>query len=202
MLLMSVAGLAPSALAQCPDGTPPPCRGQARSSTPVANSVAVLYFSTPDTADAYLADGFTEDIATILGHGELLQVKVPSSVRRAQQRLGDDAAGLGRALGVRYLVSGSVRRVGPRYRVAVRLVLAAAEVTRWGETYDRAAEALPDLPVTVSEAIAAAIRGPPIPSGVEPSAYAAPQPSQARPARCSVARRPAGRSSAPGPRGR
>jgi hypothetical protein len=50
---------------QCPDGTPPPCgRPAARAAAPAPNSVAVLYLDnlSRDTADAFLADGLTEEI--------------------------------------------------------------------------------------------------------------------------------------------
>ena len=64
--------------AQCPDGSPPPCRAASRASTaPAPNSVAVLYFDnlSPDTADAYLADGLTEEITSRLGGVQRLQIK-------------------------------------------------------------------------------------------------------------------------------
>ena len=60
---------------QCPDGSPPPCRAAvARTAPPAPNSVAVLYFDnlSRDTADAYLADGLTEDIIVRLGQIERL----------------------------------------------------------------------------------------------------------------------------------
>ena len=72
--------------AQCPDGSPPPCRGaRTAAAAPVTNSVAVLYFdnSSADTADAYLADGITEEIISRLGQvGGRVQVKSRYAVRR------------------------------------------------------------------------------------------------------------------------
>jgi hypothetical protein len=55
--------------AQCPDGSPPPCRSDARRAALTSNSVAVLYFENPsrDTTDVYLADGLTEDVTAKLG---------------------------------------------------------------------------------------------------------------------------------------
>src|SRR5207247_481023 len=116
--------------AQCPDGAPPPCRTATRPvSVPAPNSVAVLYFDnlSPDTADAYLADGLTEEITSRLGGVQRLQIKRPS--RDAARRLRDTVpvylVAVGRVLRVRYLVEGSVRRAGARVRVSVRLVKAA-----------------------------------------------------------------------------
>ena len=62
--------------AQCPDGSPPPC-GTARAAVaPATNSVAVLYFDnlSRDTADAYLAEGLTEELIAQLGRVERLVV--------------------------------------------------------------------------------------------------------------------------------
>src|SRR5947208_853327 len=90
-------------------------------SRPKDDSIAVLYFEARDTADAYLADGLTEDLTSLLGNVERVQVKSPGVVRRAQKVSPGDAPAIARALGVRYLVDGNVRRVGTRVRVATRL---------------------------------------------------------------------------------
>ncbi len=90
------------ATAQCPDGAPPPCRGLAPRGVagPAQASVAVLVFESRDTADAYLAEGLTEEIATSLSRVARLQVKSPSAVRRAQQQAPGDLRALGRMLNV------------------------------------------------------------------------------------------------------
>ena len=75
LLLLLLGSYLPSRLfAQCPDGSPPPCRQPARAAAPAPNSVAVLYFDnfSPDSADAYLADGLTEEITDRLGSLERL----------------------------------------------------------------------------------------------------------------------------------
>jgi TolB-like protein/DNA-binding SARP family transcriptional activator/cytochrome c-type biogenesis protein CcmH/NrfG len=106
---------------------------------PPAQTVAVLYFDnlSRDTADRYLADGFTEDIGTRLGQIERLVVKSRNAVRRYRGAAADDPASVGRALGVSYLVSGSVRRAGDHLRVTVELVQAASGTRMWGDQYDR-----------------------------------------------------------------
>ena len=99
--------------AQCPDGSPPPCRpartDPGRKPGVPTNSVAVLYLDARDSADAYLAEGLTEAVIVRLGQIERLVVKSRNAVRRFRGRAAADA-GLGRALGVAHLVSGSVRR--------------------------------------------------------------------------------------------
>src|SRR5574341_794189 len=136
--------------AQCPDGSPPPCR---RSGV-LPNSVAVLYLDnlSPDTADAYLADGLTEEIASRLGDIKRLLVKQASreGIRRLVETAPDYRVAAGRAFGVRYLVEGSVRRAGSRIRVVVRLVNAATGFRVWSQTYD---ESTGDL-LRIEEAIA------------------------------------------------
>src|SRR5438552_1438071 len=122
--------------AQCADGSPPPCgRPAARPAPPAANSVAVLYFEARDTVDAYLADGLTEDLTSLHGSVPRVQVKSPGVVRRAQRASPGDAPAIARALGVRYLVDGNVRRIGTRVRVAARLVNGATAVAAWGDVF-------------------------------------------------------------------
>jgi TolB-like protein/Tfp pilus assembly protein PilF len=147
---------------QCPDGTPPPCgaRPVRLAAAPASNSVAVLYFSTRDTTDLYLAEGLTEDIATGLGRlAPRVEVKAPSSVRRVQRAGAGDLRGIGRALGVRYVVDGGLRRTPAGYRVSIRLVNTQNELTAWGQTYDQSSTGLLDLPPTVAQAVAEAITG-------------------------------------------
>ncbi len=126
---------------------------------PAANSVAVLYFETRDTADAYLADGLTEDIATLLGDLSSLQVMAPGVVRRAQRATPQDLSAIARALSVRYLVDGTVRRAGGRLRVSARLVVGGTSVSRWGEIFDRAPEELLALPSVIAREVAARVEG-------------------------------------------
>ena len=147
--------------AQCPDGSAPPCQAQPpRAPVPVPNSVAVLYFDnlSGDTADAYLAEGLTEELIAHLGRIERLVVKSRNAVRRYRAAELDPAQ-LGRALGVAHLVSGSVRRSGTRLRVSVELVRATTGVRLWGEQYDRAQADLLDLQEGIARAVAGVIAG-------------------------------------------
>src|SRR5439155_1740610 len=94
---------------------------------PSPSSVAVLYFDnqSTDTSDAYLAVGLTEAIITRLGRVDRLAVKSRNAVRRFQGAALDDPASVGRALGVAFLVSGSVRRSPSGLHVTAELVRAA-----------------------------------------------------------------------------
>jgi adenylate cyclase len=144
---------------QCPDGAPPPCARPARVAAPPPNSVAVLYFSVRDTSDAYLADGLTEEITTSLGRVRRLTVKVPSAVRRTQRASGDDVRALGRALGVHWLVDGSLRRSGAQLRVDVRLVDAGRETAAWSQAFTRATTDLLAIEADIAREVATGIAG-------------------------------------------
>src|SRR5256884_1003052 len=74
--------------ANIPAASPPPCRLSSNHSTaPAPNSVAVLYFDnlSADTADAYLAEGLTEELIARLGQLPRLAVKSRAAVRRVRQ---------------------------------------------------------------------------------------------------------------------
>src|SRR3989440_11210391 len=146
--------------AQCADGSPPPCvKPAARPAPPAANSVAVLFFDARDTADAYLADGLTEDLTSLLGSVARVQVKAPGVVRRAQRAAPGDAPAIARALSVRYLVDGNVRRVGTRIRVSTRLLNGATAVAAWGDGFDRTPEELLGLPSVIAREVATRVGG-------------------------------------------
>lgn len=136
--VLVVLAVARPAAAQCPDGAPPPCARPARVSAPPPNSVAVLYFDnlSADSSDAYLAEGITEEIITRLGDVERLTVKSRYAVRPFRHEVAGGPAAVGRALGVAYLVTGSVQRAGRRLRVRAELARASTGYRAWGQEYD------------------------------------------------------------------
>jgi TolB-like protein/Tfp pilus assembly protein PilF len=99
----------------------------------------VLYFenATGDSADAYLADGLTEEIITRLSGVERLTVRSRYLVRRYRGAALDDPGTVGRALGVAYLVGGSLRRAGGRLRVSAELIRASGGAQIWGREFDQ-----------------------------------------------------------------
>src|SRR5512142_2508256 len=104
LLLLVVAG---PALAQCPDGTPPPCT---QAAAPPARSIAVLTFEnvTRDTSAQYLAEGLADQIFTRLGSVSRLTMISRTAVRRLRSPEQLSVQQLGRALNAAYLLSGSV----------------------------------------------------------------------------------------------
>jgi TolB-like protein len=101
-------------------------------------SIAVLHFAKDgaDPAQDYLAEGLSEDLITSLSKFSDLFVIARHSAFGIKDR-GYDAARIGRELGVRYLLSGSVRRDGERIRVAAQLVDAVSNRELWAQAYDR-----------------------------------------------------------------
>ena len=153
--LAVLLALASVARAQCPDGTPPPC---GRVSRPGPTSLAVLPLESlsPDTSDAYVADGLTDELVQRLQTAGL-PVLSSTAVRRFRGSTASPEE-IGRALSVTYLLSGSLRRSRDVLRVTVELVRASGGARVWGATFDRtASDALAvetEVAVHVAEAIA------------------------------------------------
>jgi adenylate cyclase len=88
-----------------------------------------------DPEQQYFADGVTEDIITELSRYRWLFVIARNS---SFQFRGDvDAAEVRGALGVRYIVQGSVRKAGSRVRVTAQLIDTLDQSQIWAERYDR-----------------------------------------------------------------
>jgi len=101
-------------------------------------SIAVLPFAnmSADPDQEYLSDGITEDIITELTRfSELVVIARNSSFQYKGKAV--DIRQVGRELGVRYVVEGSIRRDANRVRVTAQLVEAETGAHRWGERYDR-----------------------------------------------------------------
>jgi len=101
-------------------------------------SVAVLPFSNPGTnrKQAHFADGMVEDIITALSRFKSLFVIARNSSFAYKGRPMDTKL-VGRELGVRYVVEGSIRTSGNQLRVAVQLIDAESGYQLWSERYDR-----------------------------------------------------------------
>jgi serine/threonine protein kinase/tetratricopeptide (TPR) repeat protein len=84
-----------------------------------------------------LAEGLTEDIVTGLCRFSYLRVTSVSSNSRHTHE-GIDLRSLGKELGARYIMGGSVRQAGAKLRIAVQLGDASSGAELWAEHYDRA----------------------------------------------------------------
>ncbi len=100
--------------------------------------VAVLPFRAPggDADLEALADGLTEDVTSGLSRFPYLQVIAHNSAMAFRGRAADIRT-VGRELGARYVLEGSVRKRGRAVRVSAQLLDAASGTQLWAEAYDR-----------------------------------------------------------------
>ena len=149
------------ALAQCPDGTPPPCSRPARASAaPPRGSIAVLPFAnrSADSADAYLAEELPEQISGRLSRIAQLHVTSATAVA-AQWRRTPDALAAARALRVEWLVTGSLRRVGRQVSANIELGRTASGEQAWASPFRSGEGDLAAIEVQVAESVAVAVGG-------------------------------------------
>jgi adenylate cyclase len=129
-------------------------RSFAYNATPSKPSIAVLPFAnlSGDPEQDYFADGITEDIITELSRFSSLFVIARNSSFQYRGK-SQDIKKVGRELGVRYLVEGSVRRLGPHIRITAQLIDATSGRHEWAERYDRRMEDLFEVQDEVVRAV-------------------------------------------------
>ncbi|MCK5366249.1 MAG: tetratricopeptide repeat protein, partial [Gammaproteobacteria bacterium] len=101
-------------------------------------SIAVLPFNnmSDDASQDYFADGMTDDLITDLSQVSGLFVIARNSVF-AYKGKPVNVQQVSRELGVRYVLEGSVRRVGGKIRINVQLIDATTGGNVWAQRYDR-----------------------------------------------------------------
>jgi TolB-like protein/tetratricopeptide (TPR) repeat protein len=134
---------------------------RSRAPGPSPNSVAVLYFEngSRDSADAYLADGLTEEVILRLQQVPRLEVKSRYESRRVRAMRDAAPEKIGRDLGARYLVSGTIQRSGTRIIVRVELTRADRGVGVWSERYDQTSADVLDVIDAVARGVATGVAG-------------------------------------------
>src|ERR1043166_3976728 len=105
---------------------------------PLKPSIAVLPFAnmSGDAEQEYFSDGITEDIITNLSRNHSFFV-ISRSTSFTYKGPAVDVGKIGRDLGVRYVLEGSVRRAGNRVRITAQLIEAAGGHHLWADRYDR-----------------------------------------------------------------
>ena len=106
-------------------------------------SIAVIPFLnlSGDPEQEYFSDGITEDIITELSRWRLLAVRSRSASFR-YRAIAVDMKRVARELSVRYIVEGSVRRVGARIRINAQLTDTETDSHIWAEKFDYELEEL------------------------------------------------------------
>jgi adenylate cyclase len=121
-------------------------------------AIAVLPFEnlSGDPEQEYFVDGIAEDLITRLSTWSRLPVIARNSsfVYRGKSV---DVKQVGRELGVRYVVEGSVRKAGKRVRITAQLIDATTGLHLWAEQYDRELEDIFALQDEITQAMVSSI---------------------------------------------
>ena len=121
-------------------------------------SIAVLPFQnmSGDREQEYFADGMVEEIITALSRIRwLFVVARNSSFTYKGQAI--DVKRVGRELGVRYVLEGSVRKAGERVRITAQLIEAETGAHLWADHFDGRLEDVFDLQDKVASSVAGVI---------------------------------------------
>jgi TolB-like protein/class 3 adenylate cyclase len=121
-------------------------------------SIAVLPFTnmSGDPEQDYFADGMVDDIITALSHFKALFVIARNSSFTYKGRA-VDVKQIGRELGVRYVLEGSVRKSANRVRITGQLVDTSTGAHLWAERFDGGLGDIFDLQDQVTESVVGAI---------------------------------------------
>ena len=111
-----------------------------------AGSLAVMMFKSlsTDEEQAYFCEGFSEDLISSLSQFRKLLV-VSGSASFAYRDKDKKPKEIGKELGVRYILEGSVRKMGPRMRISTSLISAEKESTVWSSNYDTTIDEIFDI---------------------------------------------------------
>jgi adenylate cyclase len=123
------------------------------------NSVAVTPFSTASPSDqdqSFLAEGLTDDLTLELGRLKSLFVSSRSASTALATR---DPVEIGKSLGVRFVVAGSVRKLGPRVRLNISLVETEEGRLVWSDRIQRPFNEVLDVLDEITARVAATVSG-------------------------------------------
>jgi TolB-like protein/class 3 adenylate cyclase/Flp pilus assembly protein TadD len=125
---------------------------------PEKPSIAVLPFDnmSGDPEQEYFADGMVEDIITALARVKWLFVIARNS-SFTYKRQAVDVKRVGRELGVRYVLEGSVRKAGNRVRITGQLVDTTTGAHIWADRFDGALDDVFDLQDRVTASVVGTI---------------------------------------------
>jgi TolB-like protein len=136
----------PSSLSPSPRAATTPDSGIARADEGFWVAVLPFKYSGSDAELKALAEGLSEEVITGLSHFSYLRVIARGSTAKYSSDSGDVRT-IGKELGARYVMEGSIRQAGAKIRIAVQLVDASTGAGLWAETFDRpfSAEASLDI---------------------------------------------------------
>jgi TolB-like protein/Tfp pilus assembly protein PilF len=109
-----------------------------------------------DPEQEYFTDGITEDIITALSRLRWFFVIARNSTFSYKGK-SVDVKQIGRELGVRYILEGSIRKIGNRVRITAQLINATTGAHLWAERYDRDLTDIFALQDEITQSVTAAI---------------------------------------------
>lgn len=124
--------------------------------TDVAPAVVVLPFDEIGAEDSFFADGIVDEITSALSSVSDITVIARQSAFIFKGRVAE-VREVGRELGARYVVTGSIRRAGSRVRISVQLSSAKSGANLWSQRYDDDLDDLFELQDRVASQVAGAI---------------------------------------------
>ena len=121
-------------------------------------SVVVLPFAnvSPDADTEYFSDGLTDELITDLSRVKALRV-ISRTTAMQYKGTKESLRSIGHALGVRWALTGSVRRAGNALRINAQLVDVQRDEPRWAEKYNGTLDDVFDVQERVSRAIVDAL---------------------------------------------
>jgi TolB-like protein/class 3 adenylate cyclase/Tfp pilus assembly protein PilF len=154
-----VFALRPEAIADLPAPRVRPAPPISQPSVAPRLSIVVLPFAnlSNDPDQQYFVDGITEDLTTDLSRIENMFV-ISGNTAFTYRGKPIDTKQIGRELGVRYVLEGSVRRSGNQVRVNVQLINAETDAHLWADRFDRDTGDLFALQNEITSWIANALR--------------------------------------------
>jgi len=123
-------------------------------------SLAVMLFKnlSKDEDQAYFCEGFSEDLITVLSkYSKLLVVSGNASFTYRDKSKSPKE--IGKELGVRYILEGSVRKLGQKVRIGAILISADRENTIWSHNFDFTIDEMFDIQDELVETIVSTIVG-------------------------------------------
>ena len=151
VLVLAITGTALWQMAEPPETAP----GPDALPLPDQPSIVVLPFTnlSDDPEQAYFADGITEDVITALSRFTEMFVIARNSSFKYRGKI-VDIGQVGRELGVRYVLEGSVRRSGDQVRITAQLIDSTTVGHLWSETYDRKLADIFEVQAEIAQRIA------------------------------------------------
>ncbi len=131
---------------------------QSKKSEAKTKAIAVLPFGniSPDKESDYFSDGLTEELIANLSRLKDIRL-IPRTTSMQYKATKKDAQTIGRELGTRYILAGTVRKFQDNLRITVELVDVDADAQLWAETYKGKIEDVFDIQEQVSKQIVDAL---------------------------------------------